>query len=522
MSMITELYKEVKNFMEKYISTCVWYVWQGCKPTVQSSLISLSYCSQFSCKVTTSGSGLCHCSTLMGSEGLLGWLRRRIRRKSRSDQFPQEQHCSLKHGVNVGLQVGPPGLITDSWEAAFNVRLSVGHTASPGPGSGSGGQGQGQGQGQETKKGIFLFLGRKLTQGRSSLTEEAEGDRAGERGAVLETLQERELSSQSHDSHNWEDSRCDDSVFSDCTNSLIRSDTHEVVNMTLGDFRIKYSELEFSGRINTSPDSSSSSSMIHHGRWHGDVVIHSHQPQDDEEVSAWLAEVRSLAHIRHENFVLYMGACCEPPRFAIVTSPVKADSLYTHLVTKGLGLSDYSKFSVLRQTVNAFCYLHAKNISHGRLSSQNIFLESKVKVSLLDYAANLPNLQYLAPEIASQIVAGKKLNTVKTKEGDIFSFGTLMYQLATGRLPLDSLSLPSLQSAVISGHQAELLQSSSSPLDSNLCGLIRKCWLREPEERLTFLRLNRLLQPGNCISKKQSSSEPRNLDQITKTSGLFM
>ena len=446
----------------------------------------------------------------MGSEGLLGWLRRRRRGKSRSDQFPQEQHCSLKHGVNVGLQVGPPGLITDTWEAALNVRLSVGQTASPGPGSGPGSGCQ------DTKKGIFLFLGRKLSPGRCSLTEEAETDRAGESRGVLEPDQEGEWSSQSHDSHNWDDSRCDDSVFSDCTNSLIRSDTHEMVNLTLGDFRIKYSELEFSGRINTSPDSSSS--MIHHGRWHGDVVIHSHRPEDDEEVSAWLADVRSLAHIRHENFVLYMGACCEPPRFAIVTSPVKADSLYTHLVTKGLGLSDYSKLSVLRQTVNALCYLHAKNISHGRLSSQNIFLESKVKVSLLDYAANLPNLQYLAPEIASQILAGKKPNTTKTKEGDIFSFGTLMYQLATGRLPLDSLSLSSLQSAVISDQQAESLP----PLNSNLCGLIRKCWLREPEERLTFLRLNRLLQPGNCISKKQSSSEPRNLDQITKTTGLLM
>ena len=443
----------------------------------------------------------------MGSERLLAWLRRRRRRKSRTDQFPQEQHSSLKHGVNVGLQVGSPGLITDSCEAAFNVRLSVGgQTASPGPGPAPGLQ--------DTKKGIFLFLGRRLTPGRGSETEETEVDGGGEGRAVVSPHQPHLESDWSeHDSQAWDDSMCDDSVFSDGTSSLIRSDTYETVNLTLGDFRIKYSELEFSGRI-------SSSSMIHQGRWHGDVVIHSHRPEDDEDVSAWLADVRSLAHIRHENFVLYMGACCEPPRFAIITSPIKADSLYTHLVTKGLGLSDYSKLSILRQTVNAFCYLHAKNISHGRLASQNIFLESKVKVSLLDYAANLPNLQYLAPELARQVLGGKKMSAIKTKEGDIFSFGTLMYQLATGRLPLESLSPASLQSAVSRGQQAELLQSE--PLNSNLSGLVRKCWLREPEERLTFLRLSRLLQPGNCISKKQSSSEPGNLDQITKTTGLLI
>ena len=384
---------------------------------------------------------------------MLGWLRKQRRK------FPQEQHYSLKHGVNVGLQ----------------------------------GESLGGPRRQE-----------KLEPGSSDLTEEIEINPAGASTAGVESQQESKRSS--NDSQVIDDSSGEDSVVA---NSLI---TYEMVNLTLGDFRIKHSELEFSGKINSSPGRSS---MIHHGRWHGDVVIHSRRPQNDEEVSAWLEDVRSLAQIRHENFVLYMGACCEPPRFAIVTSPLKAPSLHTELATKGLGLSDYSKLSILRQTVNAFSYLHAKNISHGRLSSHNIFLESKVKVSLLDYAASLPNLPYLAPEIASQILGGKKPNTIKTKEGDIFAFGTLMYELSTGRLPLTSL-----QSAVISGREAELLQSE--PLNSNLCGLIRKCWLRDPEERLTFLRLNRRLQPGNCISKKQSSSEPRNLDQITKTTGLLM
>ena len=200
-----------------------------------------------------------------------------------------------------------------------------------------------------------------------------------------------------------------------------------------------------------------------------------------------------------------------------MTSPVKAESLYTHLVSKGL--TNYNKLCILRQTVNAFSYLHAKDITHGRLSSQNIFLESKVKVSLLDYAANLPNLQYFAHEIAVQILDGKKANSVKTKEGDIFSFGTLMFQLATGRLPFESLPAQSLQARVVRGGQTELLQSQA--LNSNLSTLIRKCWLTDPTNRLTFLSLTRLLQPGNCISKNHSSSEPKNLNKLTKSTGLL-
>lgn len=34
---------------------------------------------------------------------------------------------------------------------------------------------------------------------------------------------------------------------------------------------------------------------------------------------------------RHENLVLFMGACMKPPRLAIVTSMSKGMTLYTHI-----------------------------------------------------------------------------------------------------------------------------------------------------------------------------------------------
>ena len=79
------------------------------------------------------------------------------------------------------------------------------------------------------------------------------------------------------------------SVFSSSLASLPRSDTHELVNILLGEFRIKHSELEFGQTIKTGP-----MSTIHQGRWHGEVVIHSCAPRDDAEVQSWLADVRAL------------------------------------------------------------------------------------------------------------------------------------------------------------------------------------------------------------------------------------
>jgi len=236
-------------------------------------------------------------------------------------------------------------------------------------------------------------------------------------------------------------------------------------------------------------------------------------------VQSWLSDIRSLTHIRHENIVLYMGACVEPPKFAIITSPIKADSLYNHTVLRGCRLSSNMKLSILRQTANAFSYLHAKGITHGRLSAHNIFLETKVKVSLLDYASSQLNLQYYSPEIARQLVATAPTNPVKSKEGDVFAFGTLMYHIGTNKLPFEKLPSHALLWKVSQGELSTMLPSSS--LTGSLPGLIGKCWLGEPGQRITFSAMCGLLQPRNCITKKQSTSEPRNLDQVGKTTGLL-
>ena len=61
------------------------------------------------------------------------------------------------------------------------------------------------------------------------------------------------------------------------------------------------------------------------------LINHSNQHRNDQEVQAWLADVRALTDIRHENVVLYMGACVEPPKFAIITSPIKVKSYFLYV-----------------------------------------------------------------------------------------------------------------------------------------------------------------------------------------------
>lgn len=133
------------------------------------------------------------------------------------------------------------------------------------------------------------------------------------------------------------------------------------------------------------------------------------------------SQVATFRKTRHENLVLFMGACMKPPRLAIVTSMSKGMTLYTHIhllkdkfymnkttiiaqqisqVTKKKKKTSTMKLFFLfpyRHLVNwhsiifivcsvkqGMGYLHARGIIHKDLKSKNIFLENG-KVVITDF-----------------------------------------------------------------------------------------------------------------------------------------
>ena len=52
-------------------------------------------------------------------------------------------------------------------------------------------------------------------------------------------------------------------------------------------------------------------------------MIHTWQRSTKQDVEEFLKEVSVLSMIRHENVVLFMGACLEPPNLAVITRYVK-------------------------------------------------------------------------------------------------------------------------------------------------------------------------------------------------------
>ncbi len=99
------------------------------------------------------------------------------------------------------------------------------------------------------------------------------------------------------------------------------------------------------------------------------------------------------------------------------------------------------EFHILRQIAEALSYLHGKGIIHKDLKPENVLVDARSSVRLIDFSLAQTKMDrmlqfgrrvegtplYMAPEQ----VQGKKCDN----RSDIYSFGVMMYELLTKRPP---------------------------------------------------------------------------------------
>ncbi|XP_075749410.1 uncharacterized protein LOC119186509 isoform X3 [Rhipicephalus microplus] len=288
---------------------------------------------------------------------------------------------------------------------------------------------------------------------------------------------------------------------------------------TLGEWCVPYKDVEFKERLRQGRDTD-----VYRGRWHGEVLIYTFRHTKEQDVTKFWDEVGKLSMIRHENIALFMGACAEPPQYAIITSMKKGPSLFEHIHIKKHHLSFHTKVNIARQIVQGMGYLHAKGIVHKSLTSKNVVLESRVKLCLMDQGlaerVHDPSdrgclarghLTYLAPELMRQLRVEPPnvfSDCEPSQESDLYAFGTILYELIAEAFPFGFQHPHSVIWQIASGQQQPLnhLQCTGS-----FKTLIHECWFKAPEARPSFVMIGRQLQENVTLHRKHSSSEPDRL-----------
>ncbi|XP_038982586.1 probable LRR receptor-like serine/threonine-protein kinase At1g12460 [Phoenix dactylifera] len=171
-------------------------------------------------------------------------------------------------------------------------------------------------------------------------------------------------------------------------------------------------------------------------------------------------EMGRLGGLRHPNLVAFQGYYWSSTMQLILSEFIPNGSLYDHLHGSRITYSASSssggrgelfwsrRFDIALGTARALAYLHhdcRPQILHLNIKSTNILLDEGFEAKLADYGLGklLPILGghvltkfhtavgYVAPELASQSLR-------YSDRCDVYSFGVILLELATGRKPVDS------------------------------------------------------------------------------------
>lgn len=206
----------------------------------------------------------------------------------------------------------------------------------------------------------------------------------------------------------------------------------------------------------------------------------------------FLREARAASALNHPGIVTIHEVASDYEIDFIAMELVEGESLDRPIPKKGLPLKQALDYAV--QIAGALAKAHAAGIIHRDLKPSNVMVTPEGRVKLLDFglARRLPTGDgsgstlthsgeimgtpaYMSPEQAE----GKPVDA----RSDIFSFGSLLYEMVSGRKAFRGDSEISTMAAV--------LQAKPDPLDrscpAELVKLIGRCQQKDPAHRLQVM-----------------------------------
>ncbi|XP_066588347.1 raf homolog serine/threonine-protein kinase Raf isoform X2 [Prorops nasuta] len=196
---------------------------------------------------------------------------------------------------------------------------------------------------------------------------------------------------------------------------------------------------------------SGSFGTVYKAHWHGPVAVKTLNVKipTTAQLQAFKNEVAVLRKTRHVNILLFMG-CVSKPQLAIVTQWCEGSSLYKHLHVFETPLELLNLIEIGRQTAQGMDYLHAKNIIHRDLKSNNIFLQNDLTVKIGDFGLATAKTRWSGSQqfhqpsgsilwMAPEVIRMQEENPYSF-QSDVYAFGVVLFELFAGQLPYSNIN----------------------------------------------------------------------------------
>eukprot|EP01134_Creolimax_fragrantissima_P005905 CFRG5905T1 len=272
---------------------------------------------------------------------------------------------------------------------------------------------------------------------------------------------------------------------------------------SLADFEVPLESLTFDECIGEG-----TFGTVYKGNWHGRVAIKVLKVDNrtEEQLSIFRNEAAVLMACRHDNILLFMGACTLPPKLCLITEWCEGSTLFRKLyVEDGEPLTIANVASVAYECALGLSYLHAKQIVHRDLKSANIFLVSqrnhentsdtysvrigdfglaaaKTSLSTEQHTTAVGSILWMAPEM----IRRKPDENIDFFCSDVYSYGIVVYELLTTELPYKGLIPDQILLMVGMGLVAPDWSKARTDAQSEMVQLAVECTNKDPMRRPSF------------------------------------
>ncbi|HMF08701.1 MAG TPA: protein kinase, partial [Thermoanaerobaculia bacterium] len=221
---------------------------------------------------------------------------------------------------------------------------------------------------------------------------------------------------------------------------------------------------------------------------------------DPERLKRFEREARSASSLNHPNIVTIYDIGSEGGISYIAMELVKGEPLRAELVGGG-ALPVRQVLQIGTQIAEGLAKAHGAGIVHRDLKPENVMLTEDGHVKILDFGlAKLTQPDgsgggtTVAPTVSGVTAEGHIVGTVGYMSpeqavggavdyrSDQFSFGSILYEMATGRRAFQSASAPQTLAAIIQD-EPESIVSVNPKVPAPLRWIVERCLTKEPRRR---------------------------------------
>ncbi|KAI3725767.1 hypothetical protein L1987_65559 [Smallanthus sonchifolius] len=281
----------------------------------------------------------------------------------------------------------------------------------------------------------------------------------------------------------------------------------------VGDCEIPWEDLVIGERIGLG-----SYGEVYNADWNGtEVAVKKFLDQDfsGAALAEFRREVRIMQRLRHPNVVLFMGAVTRPPNLSIITEFLPRGSLYRIIHRPQCQIDENRRIKMALDVAKGMNCLHTSipTIVHRDLKSPNLLVDEDWNVKVCDFGlSRLKHNTFLSSKSTAgtpEWMAPEVLRNENSNEKcDVYSFGVILWELATLRLPWSGMNPMQVVGAV--GFQNRRLDIPKD-VDPLVGRIIWECWQTDPNLRPSFAQLTVALKPLQRLAASSQIDQPGNI-----------